>query len=180
MRGTHKVIALAGSAAFALTLGGCQEGASAGDATIVTTALKADEKKWNDQFKSKDLEGLIGHYADDAFFVAPGVPGANGSTDIRKAYADALADNYFTLSFASDRIDAAGSGDMAYARGHFSEKYQDPKSKQIVSQGGSYLTVYKKQADGSWKAVEDLAAADPATHKEEAPKAAVPAKMISM
>jgi len=146
----------------------------------VQTALKADEKKWNEQFKSKDLEGLASHYADDAYFVAPGVPGAKGSTEIRKAYADALADNYFSLSFASDRIDVAGSGDMAYDRGHFSEKYQDPKSKKIVSDSGTYLTVFKKQQDGSMKAVEDFATADPATRKETSATAAAPAKMISM
>lgn len=175
----RKLIVLTGAAAFALPLGGCQKDAGSADTAAITSAIKADEAKWNAQFKSKDLEGLASHYADDAFFVAPGVPGANGSTEIRKAYADALADNYFTISFASDKIDVAGSGDMAYARGHFSEKYQDPKSKQIVSDSGTYLTVYKKQQDGSWKAVEDFAAADPATRKETS-AVAVPAKMISM
>ena len=177
MTAHHKTVLLAG-AALALTLSGCNKAASAGDASAVQAALKADEKKWNDQFKSKDFEGLISHYADDAFFVAPGVT-ANGSTEIRKAYAAALADHYFELSFASDKVDVAGSGDIAYARGHFSEKYQDPKSKQIVSDSGSYVTVYKKQADGSWKAVEDVASADPATRKEAAPTV-TPAKMISM
>ncbi len=179
--GMHKFALIAGLAAFGLTVSGCKAQVKAGaDAGLVSDAIKADEKKWNDQFKSKDLEGLIAHYADDAFFVAPGVSGASGSTAIRKAYADALADNYFTISFANDKIDAASSGDVAYSRGHFSEKYQDPKSKQIVSDSGSYLTVYKKQADGSWKAVEDFAVADPATRKEEAPTAATPVKKISM
>ena len=182
MNGVHKILMLCGAAAVALTLGGCSKtgGAGASDPAAVQTALKADEKKWNDQFKSKDMEGLVGHYADDAYFVAPGVPGAKGSMEIRKAYADALADNYFSLNFASDRIDVASSGDLAYARGHFSEKYQDPTSKKIVSDSGTYLTVYKKQQDGSWKAVEDFAAADPATRKETSAAAAAPAKMISM
>src|SRR5438105_4948085 len=182
MNGVHKILMLCGATAVALTLGGCSKtgGAGASDPAAVQAALKADEKKWNDQFKSKDLNGLESHYADDAFFVAPGVPGANGSTEIGKAYAGALADNYFSLSFASDRIDVASSGDMAYARGHFSEKYQDLKSKKIVSDSGTYLTVFKKQQDGSWKAVEDFAAADPATRKETSAAAAAPAKMISM
>ena len=143
----------------------------------VQNAIKADEKKWNDDFKAKNLEGLLSHYSEDAFFVAPGVS-ASGSTAIRKAYTDALADNYFSLSFASDKVDVGSSGDLAYSRGHFSEKYQDPKSKQIVSDSGSYVTIYKMQADGSWKAVEDLAAADPATRKE-ASAVAKPARMIS-
>jgi uncharacterized protein (TIGR02246 family) len=178
MTAIHKILMVASAAAFALALGGCNKGAAASDPAAVKTAIQDDEKKWNDQFKSKDLEGLLSHYADDAFFVAPGVPSANGATEIRKAYAEGLADNYFTISFASDKIDSAG--DMAYARGHFSEKYQDPKSKKIVSDSGTYITVYKKQADGGWKAVEDIAVADPATRKETAPGASTPATMTSM
>jgi uncharacterized protein (TIGR02246 family) len=164
-------------AAFALAAGGCQkQGASANsDPAAVQNAIKADEQKWNQQIKSKDVAGLVGHYADDAYLVTPGGT-ASGSTAINKIYSDALADNYFSLSFASDKIDV--SGDLAYSRGHFSEKYQDPKSKQIVSDSGSYLTVYKKQQDGSWKAIEDFASADPATRKETSPVVKGP-KMIS-
>ena len=36
----------------------------------------------------------------------------------------------------------------------------DPKTKQVVHQQGSYVTTYKKQSDGSWKAVFDIASAD--------------------
>lgn len=170
---------LCGAAALALSLGGCQKpGAEAkSDPAAVQSAIKADEKKWNDDFKAKNLEGLLSHYADGAFFVTSG-GSADGSTAIRKAYADAIADNYFSVSFASDKIDVASSGGLAYSRGHFSEKYQDPKSRQIVSDSGSYVTVYKRQADGSWKAIEDFAVADPATRKEGS-AIAKPAKMIS-
>jgi uncharacterized protein (TIGR02246 family) len=175
----HRTLLLFGVATTALTLSGCSKnGAGSTDAGAVQAALKADEAKWNDQFKSKDMEGLLSHYADEAFFVAPGVPGAKGSTEIRKAYSEALSDNYFNISFASDTIDT--SGDLAYARGHFSEKYQDRKSGKIISDSGTYLTIYKKQEDGSWKAIEDFAAADPATQKSEAPTAVMPAKKISM
>src|SRR5437868_13537232 len=109
----HKALLLGGAAAFALALGGCQAktgGAGASDASAVQNALKADEKKWNDQFKSKDLEGLLSHYTADAYFIAPGVKAANGSTEIRKAYADGLNDKNFNISFASDKIDVAASG----------------------------------------------------------------------
>jgi uncharacterized protein (TIGR02246 family) len=176
----HKALLLFGAVGAALTLGGCNKTSAVGasDASAVQAAIKADEKKWNDQFKARDQEGLLSHYTDDAFFVAPGVPRAKGAVEIRKAYSEALADNYFTISFASDTIDT--SGDLAYARGHFNEKYQDRKSGKIISDSGTYLTVYKKQEDGGWKAIEDFAAADPATQKAEAPTAATPAKKISM
>jgi uncharacterized protein (TIGR02246 family) len=183
MAGAHKFIALAGAAAVALTIGGCNKAAGTGaaDAGAVKSAITADQKKWNDQFKSKDLEGLLSHYADDAFFIAPGVPAADGATAIRKAYAEGLSDRNFDIDIGSDKVDVAGSGDLAYVRGHFSEKYTDPKSGQVMSHTGTYLTVYKKQADGSWKSVEDFAVADPASEKPVAPgPVAKPAKLISM
>lgn len=171
--------ALFGAAAIALVVSGCQKEAKA-DPEAAKAAIQADQKKWNDEFKSKNTEALVGHYADDAFFVAPGVKGTDGSTAIREVYANASTDPAFSVSFASDKIDVSGSGDMAYARGHFSEKYTDPTTRKVMTDSGSYLTVYKKQQDGGWKAVEDFASADPGTTKEVPPqKPAVRAKMTS-
>ncbi len=178
----HTFIALAGAAAIALTASGCNKvaGPGASDAGAVKDAIKADEKKWNDDFKAKNLEALAGHYADDTFFIAPGVKAADGATEVRKVYAEGLADKNFEISFASDKIDAAASGDLAYSRGHFSEKYTDPTSGKVMSHSGSYITVYKKQQDGSWKAVEDFAAVEPGSETAVSTPVAKPAKLISM
>ena len=175
-----KFVALLGACALALTLGACTKAANSSSTADGTQAIKADEKKWNADFKSKDLEGLLSHYSDDAYFVAPGVKPASGSTEIRKTYAEGTSDPNFAISFASDKIDVAGSGDMAYARGRFTEKYTDPKTQKVMTDSGSYVTVYKKQPDGSWKAVEDFAAADPDSTKPVEPgKPATRAKMVS-
>lgn len=167
------------AASLALVTAGCEKQAKP-DADAAKAAIKADEAKWNAEFKAKNTEALVSHYSDDAFFVAPGVKGADGSTAIRQIYANASTDPAFAVQFASDKIDVSGSGDMAYARGHFSEKYTDPKTSKVMSGSGSYVTVYKKQDDGSWKAVVDFAAADPDSTKPVAPeKPAVRAKMTS-
>jgi uncharacterized protein (TIGR02246 family) len=168
---TYRSLALLGAASLAVLVSGCQKQAAATDTGAVKSAIQADEKKWNEQFKGKDTEGLVGHYADDAFFVGPGVKGTDGAMAIRKAYADASTDPNFAVTFASDKIDVASSGDLAYARGHFTEQFTDPKTHKAMTTSGSYITVYKKQQDGSWKAVEDFAASDP-----DATKAAEPAK----
>lgn len=168
---------LAGTVALGLALGGCTKSSGAAGAAAnpqdVTQAIKADEAKWNKQFAAKDQEGLVDHYADDAYFVAPGVAGTEGSTPIRQVFATASTDPAFEVQFKSDKIDVASSGDLAYARGKFSEKYTDKATGKVMSDSGSYLTIYKKQDDGSWKAVEDFAAADPnSTKPAEAGKAA--------
>jgi len=176
MGSMNRTFALLGAATLALVASGCgKQAGGASDPTTVQNAIKADEKKWNEDFKGKNLEGLLSHYSDDAYSAVGGPP-ASGSTEIRKAYSDALADHYFSVDFASDKMDV--SGDLAYSRGHFTEKHEDPKTLKIVTTSGSYLTVYKKQPDGSWKAVEDFATPDPTTAKSE-PVVVKPAKMIS-
>ena len=182
MRNLRTAFVLAGAAVLAITVGGCEKYGSGGGASAdqIKAAIKADEKKWNDDFKAKDVEALLGHYADDAYFVVPGAKPASESTEIRKIYADAASDQNFALSFASDKIDVAGSGDLAYSRGRFTEKYTDPKTQKVMTGSGSFVTVYKRQADGSWKAVEDFAATDPDSTKPVEPgKPATRAKMVS-
>ena len=168
--------------AAALMLGGCAKdnnGASASPASV-KQAIQADQAKWSKQFKNKDTEALVGHYADDAYFVAPGVAGTEGSTPIRQIYADASTDPAFDVQLSVTKVDVAASGDMAYARGKFTEKYTDKKTGKVMTDSGSYLTVYKKQDDGSWKAVEDFAAADRNSTEPVPPaKPATRAKMTS-
>ena len=174
-----KLLMLLGASAMLATASACakyDDKAGATDAAAVTNAIKADEKAWNDEFKAKDQEKLIGHYADDAYFAMAGTPPADGNTAVRKLYADALSDPALSVSFASDKIDV--SGDLAYSRGHFTENYTDPKTGKVMTHGGTYITVYKKQGDGSWKATEDILA--PGEAKEVPPaKPATRAKMTS-
>ena len=98
----------------------------------------------------------MGHYAEDAALANPGAPLAAASDSRRAAITQFLSDPNLKISFASDRVQVAKSGDIAYTRGHFTMQGTDPATKQPRSDAGNYLTVWKKQADGSWKAVEDF------------------------
>ena len=189
MGGMHKFAALAGAAALTITVAGCERYEhhrghhGKADIGAIKDAIKADEKKWSDEFQAKprSLDALVAHYADDAYFVAPGIKPASGIADIRKAYEEGLKDANFNISFAADEVRVADSGDLASARGRFTETYTDPATKQVKSENGSFVTVYRKRPDGSWKAVEDFAAADPATPAPAAApgKPATRAKMVS-
>jgi ketosteroid isomerase-like protein len=172
MRGNRRYVTLAGTAALMLSLSGCQKAerqepagnAAMADTSAIADAIKADEKAWSDEFqnKARTVDTLTSHYASDAFFIAPGVGPTTGIADIRKAYEAGLKDPNFTISFAADKVDVAQSGDVATSHGRFSETYTDPATKKAKTDSGTFLTVYRKQTDGSWKAVEDWAVADPA------------------
>ena len=58
-----------------------------------------------------------------------------------------------SLGFAGG---GASSGDMAYTRGQYLMTMTDPATKQPDTSQGYYLTVWRKQDDGEWKAVEDF------------------------
>ena len=178
MRNKVSVAAL-GAAAFALALSGCDKaGAGKADPESIKQAIKADEAKWNKEFKAKDTEALAGHYANDAYLVVGG-EAAEGSTAIRQVFATASTDPAFAVTFASDKIDVASAGDVAYSRGKLTETYTD-KSGKVMTGKGTYLTVYKKQDDGSWKVVDDVVAIDPASVKVVPPeKPATRATMTS-
>ena len=164
MNSSKRSLAALGAIAAAVIASGCQKSAAGADPGAIATAIKADEKKWSDEFQAKprSVDALVAHYAHDALFISPGVGPTRGLEDIRKAYEAGLKDPNFNITFAPDTVDVAEAGDMAVSEGRFTETYSDPATKRPKSDNGTFLTVYRKQPDGSWKAVQDWAVADPA------------------
>ena len=66
-----------------------------------------------------------------------------------------LADPKFALDFQSTKVVASKGGDMVYSQGTYHMTMTNPKTKKPMTDKGKYLTIYMKQADGSWKAVAD-------------------------
>lgn len=125
-------------------------------------AITAVEAGWNRAFHAKDLNALVEPYSSDAMFVLPGLPAQVGTSAIHNVYAEALKDPNFDLTLTSDKVELAQSGELAFTQGHFLMRGTDPKTKQAATTAiGTYLTIFKKQADGSWKAIQDWAAANP-------------------
>jgi ketosteroid isomerase-like protein len=152
---------LATAAAFAMT--GCTKGAeAAADTSKISDSIKAQEAQWQKGYADKDINVLAGEYADDAVLVSPGDPLATTDIDRRKALGELINDPNFKLSFATDRILVASAGDMATSRGHYTITTTDKTSSKPVTSSGTYLTVYKKQDGGGFKAVEDVIIPGPA------------------
>ncbi len=147
----------------AITLAGCNKKAEAtADTAAIEKQIRANEAKWMASYNNHDAAGLASNYADDAALANPGTTLVTGMDSIRKETAGFAADPNLKLEFGADRIGVAESGELAYSRGHYTMTSTDPATKKPVEGGGSYLTVYRKQADGSWKAVEDFVTPGPA------------------
>jgi ketosteroid isomerase-like protein len=108
--------------------------------------------------------------------MAPGMPPIKGTDAIRAALSRMMADPNMKLNFASDRVEVADSGDMAATRGSYTMTATDPVTKKPVTESGSYVTVFRKQKDGAWKAVLDINTSEAQPVAPPAPKAAVKKK----
>jgi uncharacterized protein (TIGR02246 family) len=123
-------------------------------------ALKDTEAAWLKVWVAKDLEKTVSYYADDASVLMPNAPAANGKDAIRAALKPFFDDPNFAITFQGSRIEVAKSGDLGYGQVTYTATMTDPKSKKPVTEKGKGVTVYKKQADGSWKGVADIWNAD--------------------
>ena len=123
-------------------------------------AIKDGEVAWAGDWASKDVDKIVGHYADDASVFMPDAPLAKGKDAIRTALKPILADKNMSLSFTNSSADVSKSGDLAYTTGTYSMTMTNSKTKKPVTERGKYVTVYRKQADGTFKAVADINNAD--------------------
>ncbi|HEY4841636.1 MAG TPA: SgcJ/EcaC family oxidoreductase [Terriglobales bacterium] len=118
-------------------------------------AVKEVEAAWVNDAASKDAEKWASYFTDDGSGLYPGAATLNGKAAIRVAMAPYFADPNFALTFQSTRTVASKGGDLVYSQGTYSMTMTDPKTKKPMTDKGKFLTVYAKQADGSWKAVAD-------------------------
>ena len=123
-------------------------------------AIRDTEAAWLKEFAVKDFEKLVAHYADDASLLMPNMAAMNGKEAIRAAYKEMLADPNLAVTFEASRVEVSKASDYAYSQGAYAMTTSAPKTKRPMTEKGKFVTVYQKQADGSWKAVADILNAD--------------------
>lgn len=120
--------------------------------------IRDGEVAWVNEWAGKDIEKILSHYADDATLMAPGFPEMKGKNAIRAGLTELLKDPNLSMKFMASSAQVSKSGDLAYTQGAYTMVQTDTKTKKPVTEKGTYVTIYKKEVDGSWKAVEDIAA----------------------
>ena len=123
-------------------------------------AVKDVEAAWVKDCSTKDADKWASYFAEDGVALYPGAATLNGKAAIKAAMAPYFADPNFALSFESTKIVASKGGDMVYSEGTYTMTMTNPKTKKPITDKGKYLTIYAKQADGSWKAVADTSSSD--------------------
>jgi ketosteroid isomerase-like protein len=71
-----------------------------------------------------------------------------------------FSDPNMAMDWTATATVVSKSGDLGYIKGVATMTSTDPKTKVPTTSHYKYLTVYKKQADGAWKAIEDISNTD--------------------
>jgi len=123
-------------------------------------AISNAEAKQVADFAAKNLDGLADFYADDAVMMTPGGPSVKGKDAIRTGLKEMIADPALNLKFKADRVEVSKGGDLGYTQGTYTLTMTNPATHKPMDDHGSYVTTYRKQGDGAWKAVADIATSE--------------------
>jgi ketosteroid isomerase-like protein len=134
-----------------ITMASCQNTA---DQASLEKEIFQTEKAFEKMASEKGIAEAFYYYAaDDAVIKRENDTLIIGKKNIRTYY-EKINDEKTTVSWTPDYINISADGTMAYTYGKYLWKIKDEQG-EIAEYKGVFHTVWKKQADKSWKYVWD-------------------------
>lgn len=116
--------------------------------------LLARDREWSQTIK--DTEKFLSYFAPDASTYPQGMPVATGTAAIRDAFTTMTSMPGFALAWTPTKAEVSATGDLGYTAGTYDMTLAGASEK------GKYVTVWKKESGGDWKATADIFNADAA------------------
>lgn len=124
------------------------------DVAAVRAAIDQANAKAAEAFSKADTAVIFSMYDNDAVTMMTGQPAWRGKEEIRTNGAKVLtAVKFSDVKFNTSTVDVGG--DYAIETGTYEMTVTEPGKKPMPDKG-KYVTVWKKQADGSWKIYRDI------------------------
>jgi len=139
------------------------DGAEAARVEETVRGLEAElieaDRRFAASVQRSGLAGWITGFAPSGRMIAGGQSHV-GPEGIRRAMLPVFADTSFTISWDPNYAEVAASGDMGYTVGRYEQRSR--VDGVTVMNSGTYLTVWRRQDDGSWKVKADIGNPDTA------------------
>jgi ketosteroid isomerase-like protein len=142
--------------AAALALSACRRGP---DPAVARAAIRDADVAFAKATSERGVDGWVSYFADSGVMMGPGHAWV-GRAAIREVMAPELGDTARSLVWRPTSAEVSESGDLGYTIGRW-ERTARLKDGTHVARG-SYVTIWRKQGDGTWKVVLDIGNADPA------------------
>jgi ketosteroid isomerase-like protein len=165
-------LAATSTIAAVLLLGACNTAsAPAFDKDAESARLMARDAEWSNLATAgKDLDKIVSYWADDAVVMEPGQPAVEGKAAIHAYVAESLKTPGFSIHWVSQKPVFSADGRMAYMRATDEMTVPGPKGQPMTLHLQGY-SVWRKDADGVWRCVVDIANEAPSTAAPSAPAA---------
>ena len=117
------------------------------------------EAKYQQAVQAGGGPAYASYFADDGVAIQNKTEVKRGRTNIAATAKWTPAE--LELTWTPQGGQMGSSGDMGFTWGHYMGKSRD-KAGRLVVETGRYFTVWKRQADGSWKVAMDASNEEPA------------------
>ena len=118
-------------------------------------AVRRADSAWAAAAAAGNLEASVAALAPDGIMFPPGAPPIVGRAAARQFMQEAMALPGFSVTWQSDTVVVATSGDLAYAIGR--SRYTFPDSAGgLDTLHAKAVSVWRRDADGQWRAVLDI------------------------
>jgi len=121
----------------------------------VETAINAAYQEYADSLNAGNADRWIALWTEDGVQMPSGRPANVGKETIGANLHGAL--ERFSFSDMQINIEEVQvAGDWAYARGTYTVTYLPKDGSDTIFIDGKYMSIFQKQADGSWKLHRDI------------------------
>jgi uncharacterized protein (TIGR02246 family) len=117
-------------------------------------ALRKLDNDWSEVCAAKDADRYMTFYDNDAMVIDFNGQITKDKDAILKSIKQSFALPGYFLAFLNESAMVATAGDLGYTTGKWDMQYNNDKGEQVKTHG-PYVVIWKRQVDGSWKAIVD-------------------------
>jgi len=138
---------------FTITLTSVPAWAESSDLEKERAAVRAADKAFANAVALRDRELFASFIAEDATFLGGGLTQGRDAIVVDWGIFF-VAGGQGTITWEPHTVEVAASGDLAYTLGDFEVRSIGPDGQRHKSTG-TYVSIWRKGADGSWRVVVD-------------------------
>ena len=124
------------------------------DLKAAAAAIVQSDAAFAASVAAKDRTRFLSFVAEATTFNGGAANQLRGKDAVMKEWADFFSPDGPTLTWTPTKGEVIGAGDVGYTTGRSLYRSKGPDGK-VTERRGEYLTVWRKQADGSWQVVFD-------------------------
>lgn len=124
---------------------------------LAEAAMMKADRDFNQAAADRDMDRFLSLVSDTAAFDAAE---GRGRDAVRKAWAPLFEKDGPRLTWAPTKAESLVAGDVGYTVGTWERHTKDARGNEVV-RTGQYLTVWRKEKDGVWRATFDTGSTSP-------------------